>query len=418
MSLQNLTGDPLVVASVRETYCRVVTDPTAVDMLVTDSTVAFNIAASITSKLLPSSILDAQPGSVRLRLRDDSGAASANPITLVGNGALIDGQPSVQIDTNFGALELEWTGGRWRIVSRNSAASTVIPPGLGWIKQGPADVFNSLPTVPATEVDYVVADPSDWSTSPARVNAGLDILANRISHPLDGIRVIDEDFQNIGSTGSILAAGSTNWTFSASGTGASVAAGTASETSVDAKGVVALASGTATPWRAGIMQGPLLKLSDGVSMSRFTCIWTWSFQSLFSATDPGTYYAGLNNSISLTGPGVWGLYFRYDGNGVSNTLTAVRRVAGVDVTMAAGTVSANTVYRTRIDSDGINVVFRIATGRTATAWTTVWTIPVATILAEAWGANLIGPAAKIQKTAGTTSVRALVDRFQWSDPNS
>lgn len=52
-------------------------------------------------------------------IKDESGAASANPITVDGSGALIDGQATAQIATDYGSLSLISNGTNWHISSRS-----------------------------------------------------------------------------------------------------------------------------------------------------------------------------------------------------------------------------------------------------------------------------------------------------------
>jgi hypothetical protein len=50
-------------------------------------------------------------------IKDESGAANTNNITITPNGTnTIDGQASVTIAINYGSLSLLWQGSRWSIV--------------------------------------------------------------------------------------------------------------------------------------------------------------------------------------------------------------------------------------------------------------------------------------------------------------
>jgi hypothetical protein len=49
-------------------------------------------------------------------VKDFSGTASSNNITITGLGSLIDGEPSANITTNYGSLEFIFNGFQWSIV--------------------------------------------------------------------------------------------------------------------------------------------------------------------------------------------------------------------------------------------------------------------------------------------------------------
>jgi hypothetical protein len=49
-------------------------------------------------------------------IKDESGAATTNHITIAGGGNLIDGQTSIILVINYAALTVYWTGAKWSIV--------------------------------------------------------------------------------------------------------------------------------------------------------------------------------------------------------------------------------------------------------------------------------------------------------------
>ena len=49
-------------------------------------------------------------------IKDESGNARSNPITLSGNGYLIDGQPTITMAANYISLQVIWTGSFWSII--------------------------------------------------------------------------------------------------------------------------------------------------------------------------------------------------------------------------------------------------------------------------------------------------------------
>lgn len=65
------------------------------------------------------------------RLKDGNGSSVSNPITLDGNGFLIDGSPTIILNTGYEALELRFFGDQYSIMAAYS--SGVIPPGTNFI---------------------------------------------------------------------------------------------------------------------------------------------------------------------------------------------------------------------------------------------------------------------------------------------
>ena len=51
-------------------------------------------------------------------IKDFAGVAAANNISVSGNGNNIDGAPSQTIVTNYGALQVVWSGASWAILAR------------------------------------------------------------------------------------------------------------------------------------------------------------------------------------------------------------------------------------------------------------------------------------------------------------
>ncbi len=304
--------------------------------------------------------------------------------------------------------------------SASGGAGPSIPPGTGYLKQGPPGTITNSPTIPSSDVGYSPANPSQWLTSPATVPTALDLLAERTADPIfRGVLVTDEDFLTFSTTGTVLLGSTVTWQTSVSGTGATVTPATAAETTYATPGCVALATGTTTTGRAGLILGPSsgsgsVKISDGANLSVFDYESTWYFSTLFTATETGWFLTGLNGTVNAVTPGNYGLFWRYDG-GAAHNLSAVIRMSGAETGSALNilTVSAGTVYRTRVVSDGASVRWMYSTGRSGGSWVTSLTIPLATIISDAgWPTNLVGAAARVTKTAGTTSVRALLDRFK------
>ena len=51
-------------------------------------------------------------------IKDFAGVAAGNNISVSGNGNNIDGAPSQTITTNYGALQVVWSGASWAILAR------------------------------------------------------------------------------------------------------------------------------------------------------------------------------------------------------------------------------------------------------------------------------------------------------------
>lgn len=82
-------------------------------VLSTDSIVSYQLTA-------PGAVAVALPAGVTgtmYFLKDGTGDAATNPITITPNGAeTIDDAATATINTNYGALTLVYTGGKWEIL--------------------------------------------------------------------------------------------------------------------------------------------------------------------------------------------------------------------------------------------------------------------------------------------------------------
>ena len=82
-------------------------------VLATDSIVSYQLAA-------PGPVAVALPAGVTgtvYYLKDGTGDAATNPITITPNGAeTIDDAATATINTNYGALTLAYTGAKWEII--------------------------------------------------------------------------------------------------------------------------------------------------------------------------------------------------------------------------------------------------------------------------------------------------------------
>lgn len=101
-------GDDVVIADANGgNYVKIVADYT---IELDDAVVGVNHTAPCVVSLV-SSTLDA-PGKT-LIIKDETGAADVNPITVAGNGQTIDGQPTVTIASSHGSLRLYCDGLNW-----------------------------------------------------------------------------------------------------------------------------------------------------------------------------------------------------------------------------------------------------------------------------------------------------------------
>jgi hypothetical protein len=94
---------------VNSTPYNVVAPPTNGELFVEVDTVAIGGVSSIVLPAVPSS------NSI-VNVKDITGSASVNIITIDGNGNLIDGLATLPINSNYGSYRLLWNGSQWRIV--------------------------------------------------------------------------------------------------------------------------------------------------------------------------------------------------------------------------------------------------------------------------------------------------------------
>jgi hypothetical protein len=81
--------------------------------LITDEYLGVSYSGNVTINL-PAGV-----NSKGMIIKDEGGSASLNPITVVPNGVqTIDGQPSVNINTDLGAATVWFHGGVWHVISR------------------------------------------------------------------------------------------------------------------------------------------------------------------------------------------------------------------------------------------------------------------------------------------------------------
>jgi hypothetical protein len=83
--------------------------PTGQELLVKVDTATIGAASTINLPATPNtdSLID---------VKDSTGTAAANPITVSGNGNTIDGAASLVINVNYGNVRLWWNGTQWRVV--------------------------------------------------------------------------------------------------------------------------------------------------------------------------------------------------------------------------------------------------------------------------------------------------------------
>lgn len=109
-------GDASILAAIAylANAPRTVTTSSATLSAATDYYVGVNFSGSVSIALPSGSTLHANRAFI---VKDESGAASVNRITVTANGSdVIDGSSSVTIAINNGSITLFWTGSRWSIV--------------------------------------------------------------------------------------------------------------------------------------------------------------------------------------------------------------------------------------------------------------------------------------------------------------
>jgi hypothetical protein len=97
-------------------------------------------------------------------IKDESGGAGTNNITIDGNGANIDGESSVVINKNYGCVAIYWNSTSWSVLWHDSGVQSVHAAGTAY----------SLTATPA-KLDFGTTDPSF-----TLVNAGTYLLQARV----------------------------------------------------------------------------------------------------------------------------------------------------------------------------------------------------------------------------------------------
>jgi hypothetical protein len=188
------------------------------------------------------------------------------------------------------------------------------------------------------------------------------------------------------------AIGNLGWGMVISGTGATVALPATATAGV--YGETLLQTGTTTTGRCGIRLGSLA-MSGLASGDTFSQEWRVNVDTLSTAGEEFIQLFGLVNVVGATLPGQ-GFWFEYDRLNSANW-----RLHAADGATTATTTSSTAVAtgykRYRIDCDGTTVTFYVDDVSIGT---------VTTNLPSALGFN---PAAKIVKSAGTTSRQMRID---------
>jgi hypothetical protein len=106
------------ISSSTNTVTTVTTTPYAV--LGTDQLIDVNVAGPAVVTL------PAAPGTAgrSITIKDTSGAAATNNITVNGNGHNVDGSATYTIGTNYGFVTIEWTGTIWAVRAASASASS------------------------------------------------------------------------------------------------------------------------------------------------------------------------------------------------------------------------------------------------------------------------------------------------------
>lgn len=84
-------------------------------VLATDHTIGVSSTAAPRTITLPAA---GRVQGQRYEIKDESGGAGTNNITVSGNGANIDGASTYVINTNYGSVTVYWTGSAWAILAK------------------------------------------------------------------------------------------------------------------------------------------------------------------------------------------------------------------------------------------------------------------------------------------------------------
>lgn len=188
---------------------RVVTTAAEAVIQNNDFTLAINLATPgpLTIPLPMVADLPVGPGSVRLRIRDAAGNAATHNITISGSGALILGSPTVVINTNWGSIDLEWTGAEWTPWGGSGNGGAIITGAGDWTGPSNANTVVKIQHNPIlagllglldagkslawdgarwlasslSALLYAPAIPGNWTTVPTNPQDALDQLAARIT---------------------------------------------------------------------------------------------------------------------------------------------------------------------------------------------------------------------------------------------
>jgi len=256
-------------------------------------------------------------------------------------------------------------------------------PGAGIISSGGGGA--SLPPQTGNSGKFLTTDGTDasWGTVTTGLNA-----------PNTSFELIDEF---IGAPVASARTGAIGFMPNTSGTSASVAAGTATDSAL---GVWDLATGTDTSGRSNIQPVAIGSVCLGAGEVIFEA--RIKIDALSDGTNTYTAWAGLIDAGN--GEGTDAICFRYIHSANSGKWLAYTRSNSTETTIDTGTAfAANTWYRLRavVNADASNVAFSV-NGGTAVNITT--NIPKAT-------ARATGPGLTILKSAGATSRTMTVDYY-------
>lgn len=84
-----------------------------IDYSATTSSDYIGLVNSVKTVYLPASPIIGQ----QITISDEQGNANTLPITILGNGILIDGSTSASVNTDYGSITLLYSGNIWKVIS-------------------------------------------------------------------------------------------------------------------------------------------------------------------------------------------------------------------------------------------------------------------------------------------------------------
>jgi hypothetical protein len=104
------SGNTITITTTGDTYRKVTSSSS--NVLTTDFIIGVNFSGGVTLTMPNSALVIGQ----QWRIKDESGNAAANNITLNGNGVNIDGMSTYVINNNYGSVDIYYNGTQFYLV--------------------------------------------------------------------------------------------------------------------------------------------------------------------------------------------------------------------------------------------------------------------------------------------------------------